>query len=176
MRAGAVLTALATALLLVGCKAAPAPEKAAAAEEAECVPVPKVELAGRVTDAADILALADESRLEARLAAYEQETRHQMVVLTAASLAGQPIDTFATCTANRWGIGRKDTDDGILILVAPAERQVRIATGLGMEKTLTDAKAAAVIDKMTPHFKAGDYAEGIDTAVAAIAAETGGKQ
>lgn len=176
MRAGAALAVLATPLLLVGCKAALAPEKTETAADAECAAVPQIASAGRVTDAAAALAPADEKRLEARLAAYEQDTRHQMVVLTATSLAGQPIDAFATCTANRWGVGRKDADDGILILVAPAERQVRIATGLGMEKILTDARAAAVIGKMTPHFKAGDYAGGIETAVAAIAAETGGSQ
>lgn len=176
MRTGAVLTALGTVLLLASCKAASAPERAAAATDVACTAVPRVASAGRVTDAADILVATDERRLETRLADYERKTRHQMVVLTTASLAGQSIDNFTTCIANHWGIGRKNENDGILILIAPTERQVRIATGFGMEKILTDAKAAGVIKKMTPYFRARDYAGGIDTAVTAIAAETEGGQ
>lgn len=173
MRAGAVETALVATMLLAGCKAAPAPQATASPVDSECASVPQVALAGRVTDAAGVLAAAEESRLDARLTAYEQKSRHQMVVLTTASLAGQPIDTYATCTGNRWGIGRKGQDDGILILVAPNERQARVATGSGMRTILTDAKAAGVIEKMLPHFKARDYAGGVDAAITAVAAETG---
>lgn len=173
MRVGAVLTRLGAALLLAGCKAAaPVPEVTGENGGAECAAVPEVAPGGRVTDAAHILTEADEDRLSARLAEYESRTQHQMVVLTS-GLGGAPIDTFATCTGNRWKIGRKGEDDGILILVAPNERQMRIATGLGMEKQLTDAKAAKVIAEMTPHFRERDYAGGIDTAISSIMAQTG---
>lgn len=170
MRGGAILS-LAIAAMLAGCKAAPAPDGRATAERPECAPVPAIALAGRVTDGAGIFSASDERRLDARLADYERRTRHQMVVLTT-GLSGIPIETFATCTGNRWGIGRAKEDDGILILVAPSERQARIATGLGMEKILTDAKAAEVIQVMMPHFSEGDYAGGVDTAITAIAART----
>lgn len=159
-------------MLLAGCKAAPAPGIAEERGEEECTAVPAVALGGRVTDAANILTAADENRLSARLAEYENRTKRQMVVLTS-GLAGVPIEIFATCTGNRWAIGRKGEDDGILILVAPDERQVRIATGLGMEKQLPDEKAAKVISEMTPHFRDQDYAGGIDTAIDAIMAQTG---
>ena len=96
-----------------------------------------------------------------------------MVVATVASLNGTTVEDFATCLGNRWGIGRKGKNDGILILVAPNERRVRVATGTGIEKLLSDEKAKAVIDQMTPGFKSGDYAGGLTTGIDAIAAQTG---
>jgi uncharacterized protein len=111
--------------------------------------------------------------LSERLARYEADTQHQMVVATAPSLHGVRVDNFGTCLGNRWKIGRKGQDDGILVLVAPNERQMRIATGAGMEKILTDDKAQAIIHRMTPYFAKADYAGGLSTGVDAIAAETG---
>lgn len=133
-------------------------------------------LKGRVTDAADILSAEEEAQLSERLAGYEQRTSHQMVVATVPALNDVRVDNFGTCLGDRWGIGRKDQDDGIVILVAPNDRQMRIATGSGMEKTLTDDKALAVIHQMTPHFKAGDYAVGLSSGIDAIAAQTGDMQ
>jgi uncharacterized protein len=130
-------------------------------------------LAGRVTDAANILTAEEEVRLSDRLARYEARTKHQMVIATTPSLNGARVDDVGTCLGNRWGIGRKGQDDGIVILIAPNERQMRIATGFGMEKLLTDDKALEVIEQMTPHFKRGDYAGGLATGVEAIAARTG---
>lgn len=128
---------------------------------------------GRITDTAGILTEEEETRLSDRLARYEKHTRHQMVVATTASLHGARVDNFGTCLGNRWGIGRKEQDDGILILVAPNERQLRVATGTGMEKMLTDDDALAVIRQMTPHFQSGDYADGLSIGIDAIAAQTG---
>ena len=130
-------------------------------------------LAGRVTDAADLLTAEQEARLSERLARYESDTRHQMVVATVPDLNGTRVDDFGTCLGHRWQIGRKDHDDGIVVLIAPKERQMRIATGTGMEKILTDDKAQAIIHRMTAYFTRADYAGGLSAGVDAIAAETG---
>ena len=164
-----------------GCKAAPASSGAAESsavpasgtESAFCDGVPPMALKGRVTDGAKILSAEDETRLSDRLALYEQRTKHQMVVATTPSLNGARVDNFGTCLGLRWGIGRKEQGDGIVILIAPNEREVRIATGTGMESILTDDEALEVVKQMTPHFKNLDYAGGLSMGIDAIAAQTG---
>lgn len=167
MHYAAFAAPLAILIIAGGCKAAAEPESAA------CKGVPQMALQGRVTDAANILPEAEEARLSDRLAKYEQRTKHQMVVATTSSLNGARVDNFGTCLGNRWGIGRAGHDDGVLILIAPTERKMRIATGLGMEKILTDDKALAVVQQMIPRFKQGDYAGGLSIGIEAIAAQTG---
>ena len=167
MRFAALAAPLVILLVAGGCKAESSQESVA------CSGVPQILMQGRVTDAADILSEDEEARLSDRLAKYEQRTKHQMVVATITSLNGARVDNFGTCLANRWAIGRADQDDGVLILVAPKERQMRIATGTGMEKILTDNKALAVVQRMTPRFKQGDYVGGLSLGIDAIAAHTG---
>ncbi len=167
MRRAALAAAFPILLAASGCKAG------AARESAACEGVPQLAPAGRVTDAADLLDPATEARLTDRLARYEQATRHAMVVVTTASLNGARVDNFATCLGNRWGVGDRDRDDGILILIAPYERQMRIATGDGMEKILSDDKAQEIVQQMTPYFKQGDPAGGLLEGIEAIAAQTG---
>ncbi len=164
-----VILAAPLAILLIagGCK------EAAPLESTVCENVPTMAMRGRVTDAANILTEAEETRLSDRLATYEKQTKHQMVVATTPSLYGVRVDNFGTCLGNRWGIGRKDADDGILILVAPYERQMRIATGTGMEKILTDDEALLVVKRMTQYFTSADYAAGLSTGIEAIALQTG---
>lgn len=181
MRRSILVGPLAILLVAGGCKEAPglpsqagaADAPSAAVESAFCDGVPPLALQGRVTDAADILTPDEEMRLSARLARYEEKTRHQMVVATTPDLKGARVDNSGTCLGLRWRIGHKGHNDGIVILVAPKERQTRIATGSGMEKILTDDKALAVIDRMTPRFKQGDYAGGLSIGIDAIAAQTG---
>ena len=170
---GRTVLAAPLAILLVASGCTAAPEPATAKETAACDGVPRMMLAGRVTDAADILTGEEEARLSDRQARYETRTKHQMVVATTPSLHSARVDNFGTCLGSRWAIGRKHHDDGIVILVAPNERQMRIATGTGMEKILTDDKALAVIREMTPQFEQGDYAGGLATGIDAIAAQTG---
>lgn len=158
-----------------GCKEAP-PRPAIVEHEPDaspCARVPKMALQGAVTDSANILTAEEEEGLSQRLAGYERRTKHQMVVATVSSLNGDYIEPFATCLGNQWGIGRKEQDDGILILIAPNEKEMRIATGKGMEKMLTDSKASEVIKQMAPHFENNDYAGGLSTGIGAIAAQTG---
>ncbi len=128
-------------------------------------------LTGRVTDAADVLTPAQELSLSAKLEDLERTTHHQMVVVTVPTLRGADIATFTRDLANRWRIGRKGHDDGVVLLVAPSEKRVRIAVGYGLEKTLTDAACKQIIDEqMLPSFREGDLPRGIAAGVDALIA------
>lgn len=175
MRRAVLAVPLATLLVAGGCKEAPA-SSAPTPAIAGCAGVPDIALQGRVTDAAGILPAAEEARLSDRLARYEQRTTHQMVIATAPTLNNLDVATVGDCLGNRWGIGDKDRNDGILILVAPNERRARISTGSGLESMLTDEEAKAAIDQMTSHFRSNDFAGGLSAAVEAIAAQTGDTQ
>jgi uncharacterized protein len=165
----ALAVPLAILLVAGGCTEGPGTESAI------CVGVPEIALQGRVTDAANILSGPDETRLSDHLARYERTSGHQMVIATADGLGAATPMEFATCLGRRWGIGDKQRNDGILILVAPNQRQSAIAVGYGLEKALTDVEAKAVIRDMTPSFQKGDYAGGLSSGIDAIAAQTGGK-
>ncbi len=119
-------------------------------------------LTGRVVDDAGILSPAAENRLSAELAAHEQRTGQQVVVAIVKSLEGQPIEDYGYQLGRAWGIGQKDKDTGIILLVAPNERKVRIEVGYGMEGDLTDALAATIIDQtILPRFRQGDMQGGV---------------
>ena len=163
---------LATLLGLAGAcsKAPPAPQQAVAIPGGESTaPAAEIEITRRVTDAAEILTEEEEAALSTRLAALEAEKGHQFVVVTLPSLGGADIADVARDLGNREGIGRAKYDDGVVLLVAPNERQVRIAVGYGLECHLTDAVSQEIIDKeMLPHFREGRLHEGISAGVDAI--------
>src|SRR3546814_265648 len=122
-----------------------------------------------IEDAAGVLSAAQKAQTEIRLAAFERMTGHQLVVVTTPSLGGKEIARYATDLANERGIGRRGQDEGILLLVAPNERQARIAVGRGLETRLTDAAAQEVMEMtIVPLFRRGDIPGGIDAGVAAI--------
>ena len=130
---------------------------------------PAIVLAGRVTDAAEVLTPEQEATLNTKLAQLEQATKHQMVVVTVPTLGGADIDTFTKDLGNSWGIGREDYNDGVIILIAPNERRVRIAVGYGLEKLLTHDVCKQIIDKqMMPRFRKHDLAGGIDAGADAL--------
>jgi uncharacterized protein len=123
-------------------------------------------LTGRVVDNADLLPPAEEARLSARLAALEKSTSDQLVVVTVPSLNGETIQAFGLRAGRGWGIGQEDLNNGVLLIVAPTERRVRIEVGTGLEKLLTDEKAWFIIrDQILPRFKEGDYEQGIGAGV-----------
>ncbi len=173
MRRAALVAPLAVLLIAGGCKETPDALGTVAGEASVCANVPQMPMRGRVTDAANILTDEEEALLTTRLARYEAQTKHQMAVATTPDLNGVSIDNFGRCLGNRWEIGRKGHNDGLLILVAPNEKHVRVVTGTGMEKLLTDAEAGAIIKRMTPYYKVADYARGLSTGIEAIAAQTG---
>lgn len=122
-----------------------------------------IPLEGRVTDSAHILSPGFRIKLSGKLERFERLTHHQMVVVTVTSLGGRDIADFTLDLFNAWGIGRKGYNDGVVILVAPNERKVRIAVGFGLEKTLTGPVCQEIIDTaMLPSFQAGDFAQGIE--------------
>lgn len=128
-----------------------------------------VRLDGRVTDAADILSARQEKLLAAKLARFERDTQHQMVIVTVPTLNGHDDANVARDFGNRWAIGRKEFDDGIVLLVAPNDRRVRIAVGLGLENVLTDELCGKILDDIVlPRFEDGDLFGGIYAGVDAI--------
>lgn len=126
-------------------------------------------LSGRVVDAAGILKPEDRAGIEGKLKAYEEKTSDQVVVATVSNLGGLTIEDYGNRLFRAWALGEKKTNNGALLLVAPAERKVRIEVGYGLEGALTDALSKVIITTaITPRFKTGDYAGGINAGVDAI--------
>ena len=126
-------------------------------------------LTGRVTDAAYVLSAAQAGRLAATLAKLEHDTGHQLVVVTVPSLHGEDIAAFTQRHANAWRIGRARYNDGVVVLLAPNQRQVRIAVGLGLERVLTDDRCAKIIrEHMAPYFARGDLPGGLAAGIAEL--------
>lgn len=126
-------------------------------------------LTGRVVDAASLLPEDVQQQLEQQLEQHEQETSNQVVVVTLPSLQGYAIDDYGYQLGRHWGIGQAERDNGVLLIVAPNEREVRIEVGYGLEGLLTDAGSHAIIeDVMLPQFRDNHYEAGILQGVNAI--------
>ena len=126
-------------------------------------------LTGRVVDNADLLSPSVEAALTAQLTAHEDSTSNQIAVLTVPSLNGENLEQWATEVFRTWGLGRADEDNGVLILIARDDRKIRIEVGYGLEGSLTDAAAGAIIrNEMTPRFRDGDFEGGTMAAVEAV--------
>jgi uncharacterized protein len=132
-------------------------------------------LSGRVVDNADLLAPAEEQALDTLLAQHERETSNQVVVVTLKDLQGYNIEDFGYQLGRHWGIGQAGRDNGALLIVAPAQRKVRIEVGYGLEHALTDAVSHDIIQtRILPRFREDDYAAGIRAGVVAILAAIAG--
>lgn len=126
--------------------------------------------AGLVIDTADILPVDDEALLDRHLRDYWRQYETAIVVASVQSLDGQSIEEFALDMFNSWGIGDARTNRGLLILVAPTERQVRIEAGCGLEAVITADVAKNIIEaEMIPNFRAGDYVGAVEAGVDALA-------
>lgn len=120
------------------------------------------ELTGRVVDNAGLLDAATEAQLTSALAALEDKSSDQIVVVTLPSLQGYTIEDFGYQLGRHWAIGQKGKDNGALLIVAPAERKVRIEVGRGLEPHLTDAMSRLIIENaILPRFRRGDFQSGI---------------
>jgi len=129
------------------------------------------QLTGRVVDQADILRPEQELDLSTKSETLQAQTGRQFVVATVKSLEGRPIEDYAYQLGRHWGIGQKEEDDGVILLVAPNERKVWIATGYGAGAFLTDAVSGVIIrEAILPHFKKSppDYGAGITAGADAI--------
>lgn len=132
-------------------------------------------LTGRVVDAADILPPEVEARIAAKSEAIEKQTTAQLVVATVPSLDGYEIEDYGYRLGRTWGIGQKREtggrgDNGVILLVAPNDRKVRIEVGYGLEPILTDALSATIIQRaIIPEFRAGNMPAGVEAGFDAIA-------
>lgn len=126
-------------------------------------------LTGRIVDGANLLSPEARARIEAKLKAHEDKTSDQLVVATVPSLQDISIEDFANGLFRHWKLGQAKTNNGVLLLVAPNERKVRIEVGYGLEGALTDALSKVIITTaVAPKFKNGDFAGGIEGGVDAI--------
>lgn len=123
-------------------------------------------LSGRVVDEANVLQATDRTDLTEALAGLETKTTNQFVVVTLKSLQGTSVEDYGYQLGRRWQIGQKDKNNGVLLIVAPNERKVRIEVGYGLEGTLTDAMTKIIIENsILPQFKTGDVSGGIKRGV-----------
>ena len=127
---------------------------------------------GPVYDGANILSPATEAQLDAELRAYNKETGRAIIVATVPSLGGASIETYATTLfTDKWGIGGAKRDAGLLLLIAPNERKLRIEVGYGLHGYFGGIMAGRVInDVITPRFKEGNFDAGVTDGIAAILA------
>lgn len=133
--------------------------------QADTSPI-KVALDQRVIDLTNTLDNGTTERLKAQLAALEQRKGAQVAVLLVPTTGGATIEDFANQLFRAWKLGRKDVNDGILLVVAKNDHTVRIEVGYGLEGTVTDLLAHRIIEEhLTPAFRQGDYAGGIQQAV-----------
>ena len=134
------------------------------------------DLTGRVVDDAGILDSPTRRELTQKLADLEAKSTDQLVVVTLPNLQGYEIEEFGYQLGRAWGIGEKGRNNGVLLIVAQAERKVRIEVGYGLEGALTDALAANIINTVIlPQFKLGRFEDGIEQGSTAIMAALKGE-
>ncbi len=126
-------------------------------------------LTGRVVDDANILSADTKADLDRKLAALEQKTSRQLVVVTIPSLEGYEISDYGYQLGRAWGIGQAKLNNGVLFIVAPAERKTRIEVGYSLEPILTDAFSSVVIQtQVLPKFRQGDFNGGVEAGADAL--------
>ena len=127
------------------------------------------QLTGRVVDQAGVMSADSRSTIATKLKDLEDKSGIQLVVATVKSLQGSDIETYANQLFRAWKLGQAQKNNGVLLLVAPAEHKVRIEVGYGLEGTLTDALSSVIISSaMVPRFKTNDYSGGIERGVDGI--------
>lgn len=140
----------------------------------DVLPVPA--LTARVMDSTGTLDAARRQALEARLAAFEEARGAQVVILMVPTTAPEDIAAYAQRVGDSWKIGRKDVGDGLLLVVAKNDRKVRIETTKTLEGAIPDLAARQIIERaITPRFREGDFAGGLDAAVEQIIALISGE-
>jgi uncharacterized protein len=131
-------------------------------------------LTGRVVDDAHVLSPDVQADLTAKLAALEAKTGRQLVVVTLASLQGDDIEDYGYQLGRAWGIGQKDKNTGVLFIVAPSEKKVRIEVGYGLEPVLTDALSSVILqEQVLPKFRTGDVSGGVVAGTDALVQQLG---
>lgn len=133
-------------------------------------------LEARVTDLTGTLSADEQAAIAQRLAAVEQRKGSQIALLIVPSTAPEAIEQYSIRVVDAWQLGRKGVDDGVLLLVATADRTLRIEVGRGLEGAIPDAIAKRIIaEQITPHFREGRFADGLNAGVGAIIARIDGE-
>lgn len=126
-------------------------------------------LTGRVVDDAHMLSDGTKAQLTQKLEDLENRTSRQLVVVTLPSLQGYEIEDYGYQLGRAWGIGQKKLNNGVLFIIAPNERKVRIEVGYGLEPILTDALSSVILqEKVLPRFRDGDMEAGVVAGANAI--------
>lgn len=134
-------------------------------------------LEGRVNDQVGLLTTSQAADLDEKLRLLEEEKGSQVAVLIIESLNGEAIESYSIRVAEEWELGREGVDDGVLVLIALDDRQIRIEVGYGLEGAIPDALAFQIIDEyMKYHFRKEAYNDGINAAVDVIAAAIRGEE
>lgn len=158
LRPAAVTFVLAVVVAVV----ATALPRAALAQDLKAIPP----LAARVTDTTGTLTDGERAALDAKLAAFEREKGAQVAVLIVPTTQPEDIAQYSIRVVDAWKLGRAQPDDGVLLLVAKDDRQLRIEVGYGLEGALPDAIASRIIrETIVPRFRENDYYGGIDAGV-----------
>jgi uncharacterized protein len=123
-------------------------------------------LTGRIVDDAQLLTPSDRAAIESDLKALEDKSSDQLVVYTTNSLQGYPIEDYGYQLGRAWGIGQKGTNNGVILIVAPQDRKIRIEVGRGLEPQMTDLLSKLIIqNRILPRFKRGEFSGGIKAGV-----------
>ncbi len=131
---------------------------------------------GFVTDDAHLLTADQEQTLEQNLQQYSTQTSNEIAVLTVQSLSGADISDVAVQVGRAWGVGTKDKNNGILVLISYEDHEINISTGYGLEGAVPDIVAKGIVEKdMVPPFRDGKYFEGIGTAIDSLKKHIGGE-
>jgi len=147
------------------------PQSATYPQSPPASPLDQYKAHGYVNDFAGMIDAKTQATLEQFCQQLDKDKQTQMVIVTVVSLEGMPIKPFATQLFNRWGIGDKETDRGVLILLSKNDHQYRIATGFGMESTLPDDKCDRLGKKMVPLLRKRQYGDALLLLVHDLAAE-----
>ena len=136
--------------------------------------VPKLKT--RILDQANLIDATLEKKINQLLAGHEKASSNQVIVVTLKDLQGYSIEHAGVEMGRAWGVGQKDEDNGILLILAEKERKVRIEVGYGLEGVMTDAVSATIIQEyILPRFKTGDFSGGLLIGTQAIVAALGGE-
>lgn len=165
MRRLRIFAAIGLLLIGSGCQAAQSPSSSEQTAQSQL----QLQPTGWVTDQAELLPPDVEAKLATRLQDLKLHTGHELAVVTVRSLGGQEVEQYSLELARRWGVGRKEYNDGVVLLVAPNERKVRIEVGRGLTTSLSDEVCQAILAKsVLPAFRAGDMPLGITAGVEAL--------
>jgi uncharacterized protein len=126
---------------------------------------PLPEANGFINDQASLLSSEEIGRLETKARQYRDKSGHEIAILIIESLEGRPIEDYAYYVFQKWGIGSRQNDNGVLFLIALSDRKARVEVGYGLEAALTDLECGRLVNKRSPmaqSFREGNYAAGVN--------------